>query len=177
MKIANNKSTGLIIIISIIVPVAVAVLLYLPKKSTIGGDWVTFLPHFNGMLNSTTVILLLIGFFCVKNGNLSYHKTSMISAFILGSIFLVSYIIYHASMPSTSYGGETPLKYMYYFFLLTHILFSIVVVPFVLFAFYYALSGRIEKHKKIVRFTLPIWLYVSVTGVIVYFMISPYYAV
>ncbi len=167
----------MIIVVSVIIPIAVAVLLFLPTKSGIEGDWVRFLPHFNGMLNSTTVILLLLGYVFIKNGNVSYHKTSMITSFILGSIFLISYITYHASVQSTPFGGEAPVKYIYYFFLITHILLSIVVVPFVLFAFYYALSGKIERHKKIVKFTLPIWLYVSVTGVIVYYMISPYYEV
>ena len=176
METSTNKNLSkLIVIISVIIPVVVAVLLYLPNKGNMG-DWVKFLPHFNGMLNSTTVVLLLIGYVFIKSGNVSYHKTAMISSFILGSIFLISYIIYHASVPSTSFGGDAPLKHVYYFFLASHILLSIVVVPFVLFAFYYALTGKIDRHKKIVKFTLPIWLYVSVTGVIVYFMISPYYS-
>jgi putative membrane protein len=174
MKPDKNFGT-LIIILSIVVPALVGLLLFLPSKSGIEGDWVTFLPHFNGMLNSTTVILLLIGFFMIKRGHISYHKVCMVSSFILGTIFLISYIIYHASMPGTPFGGGAPIKYFYYFFLISHILLSIVVVPLVLFAFYFALSGKIDRHKKIVKFTLPVWLYVSITGVIVYFMISPYY--
>ncbi len=176
MQTNDNKNfRKLIIFISAVVPLLVAILLYVPNKNNLG-DWATFLPHLNGMLNSTTVILLLAGYVFIKAGNVFYHKTAMISSFTLGSIFLISYIIYHASVPSTPFGGEAFVKHIYYFFLASHILLSIVVVPFVLFAFYYALTGKIDRHKKIVKFTLPIWLYVSVTGVIVYFMISPYYS-
>ena len=98
---------------------------------------------------------------------------AMLLLFVLGAIFLVSYIIYHSSVESTSYQGDQ--RIIYFFFLISHILLSIVVVPFVLFAFYYSLSNQIEKHKKVVKYTFPIWLYVSISGVIVYFMISPYY--
>ena len=106
--------------------------------------------------------------------NLKAHQNLNTASFILGSIFLVSYIIYHSSVESTSYQGDQ--RFIYFFFLISHILLSIVVVPFVLFAFYYSLSNQIEKHKKVVKYTFPIWLYVSVSGVIVYFMISPFYA-
>ena len=106
---------------------------------------------------------------------IKYHRISMMSAFVLGSLFLVSYVIYHSMADSTTFGGEGWIRPVYYFLLLSHILLAIVVVPFVLFAFYFALTDKIEKHKKIVKYTFPIWLYVSVTGVLVYLMISPYY--
>lgn len=113
----------------------------------------------------------------------------MSSAFVLGSLFLISYIIYHATIDSTVFGDINGdgivsedelaeigmLRRVYLFVLLSHILLSIVVVPFVLFAFYYSLTDKIEKHKKVVKFTFPIWLYVSITGVIAYLFISPYY--
>ena len=105
--------------------------------------------------------------------DINMHKLFNTLSFILGSIFLISYIIYHSSVESTSYLGG--FKILYYFFLISHISLSIVVVPFVLFAFYYALSNQINNHKKIVKYTFPIWLYVSVSGVIVYLMISPFY--
>ena len=101
------------------------------------------------------------------------HQSLNTISFIFGSIFLVSYIIYHSSVESTSYQGN--LEYIYYPTLISHILLSIVVVPFDLFAFYFALTNQINKHKKVVKYTFPIWLYVSVSGVIVYLMISPYY--
>ncbi|MBC7407897.1 MAG: DUF420 domain-containing protein, partial [Arcicella sp.] len=96
-------------------------------------------------------------------------------SFIQGSLFLVLYILYHVSNASTSYGGDGILKSIYYILLISHISLSIGVVWFVLRAVYYALSGQIVAHKKIVKWTFPLWLYVSVTGVIVYLMISPYY--
>jgi len=99
----------------------------------------------------------------------------MISAFILGCIFLIFYVIYHANAPSTKFGGEGLIRYVYFFFLITHILLAFIVVPLVLSAIYFAVSDKIEKHRKIVKFTFPVWLYVSITGIIVYLMISPYY--
>ena len=99
----------------------------------------------------------------------------MFSAFILSAVFLVSYVTYHSLSASTSYGGEGILKYIYYVILLSHIFLAVVNIPFVLFTIYNALSNQLQKHKRIARFTLPIWLYVSITGVIVYFLISPYY--
>ena len=100
----------------------------------------------------------------------------MISAFVLGTLFLVSYVIYHSSVPSTSYGGEGMVKGIYYFFLLTHILLAAVVVPLVLTALYFAIKQQFDRHKRIVKWAYPIWLYVSITGVVVYLMISPYYS-
>ena len=161
-------------LLSIAIPLAVAVLLGLPTKLDLG-EWVYTLPHVIGVINSLTAICLIMAFLFVKQKKIALHKKFNSAAFVLGAIFLLCYVTYHASAPSTSYGGDETTKYVYYFFLLTHILLSIGVVPLVLLAFYYALNGMIDKHKKIVKFTFPIWLYVSVTGVIVYLMISPYY--
>ena len=170
----ENLYKNLIISISIIVPILVAILLFMPSKIIIFGDWTSKLPHFNAIINTLTSIFLLFSFYFIKvKKNVNLHKSLNTLSFILGSIFLVSYIIYHSSVESTIYQGN--LGYIYYPTLISHILLSIVVVPFVLFAFYFALSNQITKHKKVVKYTFPIWLYVSVTGVIVYLMISPYY--
>ena len=99
----------------------------------------------------------------------------MMSAFLLGCVFLILYVIYHSNAPSTKFGGEGTIRYIYYFFLLSHVLLAFIVVPLVLSAIYFAISEKIERHKKVVKFTFPVWLYVSVSGVIVYLMISPYY--
>lgn len=185
---SNSKNNNLIIVISVAIPLAVAVLMILPQKIN-AGSWVYFLPDLNAVINSLTSILLIMALITIKKGNVAVHRTLMTSALVLGAFFLVSYVIYHASAPSVKYGdlnGDGQLteaelaeiagsRGIYLFFLLTHILLSITVVPFVLFAFYFALSGKIERHKKLVKFTFPIWLYVSVTGVIVYMMINPYY--
>ena len=170
----KNNLVKIITIVSVIIPLAVPVLLFMPSKIELFGDWTYKLPHFNAVINSLTALFLVISFYMIKyKKNVSMHQLFNTMSFILGGIFLVSYIIYHSSVESTRYIGDS--KGIYYFFLISHILLSIVVVPFVLFAFYYSLSDQIKKHKKVVKYTFPIWLYVSVSGVIVYLMISPFY--
>ena len=170
----NNNLINVIKVVSILIPVAVAILLFMPSKITLFGDWTYNLPHFNAVINSLTSIFLILSFYMIKyKKDIRSHQILNTLAFTLGGIFLVSYIIYHSSVESTSYQGDSTI--IYFFFLISHILLSIVVVPFVLFAFYYSLTNQIEKHKKVVRYTFPIWLYVSVSGVIVYLMISPFY--
>ena len=171
----KKKSMLWIRIFSIAIPLAVAVLLGLPTKLNLG-DWVYNLPHVIGGLNTLTSICLVGALIAIKKKNIKLHKQMNSAAFILGAIFLICYVIYHASAPSTPYGGEGAIRYVYYVLLISHIALSIGVVPLVLLAFFYALNGMIDKHKKIVKYTFPIWLYVSVTGVTVYLMISPYYA-
>lgn len=170
----QKKSMLWIRILSIAIPVAVAVLLGLPTKLNLG-DWVYVLPDVIGVINTLTAVALVAAFVAVKNKRIDLHKKFNGLAFVLGAVFLVCYVLYHASAESTPYGGEGPIRYVYYFLLISHILLSIGVVPLVLLAFYYALNGMIDRHKKIVKYTFPIWLYVSVTGVAVYLMISPYY--
>lgn len=192
-SVGNNKQTSLtklIWVLSIAIPVVVAILIFAPEKVDGAGDWVYILPHLNATFNSITTIVLLLGLYFIKQKNIIAHKNMMSIAFVLGSLFLVSYVIYHATADSTVYGdvnGNGILdgaeksrelmwwRWIYIGVLLPHIVLAAIVVPFVLFAFYYALTDQIEKHKKIVKWTFPIWLFVSVSGVIVYLMISPYY--
>ncbi len=191
LQLENKKSyTGVIWILSIVVPVLVAVLIFAPSKIEGAGDWVYVLPHLNAALNSITSVVLILGLIFIKQKKIRSHRLMMSTAFVLGSLFLVSYVIYHATADSTVYGdlsgngmldeAEKTSSLMfwrgfYISILLPHIVLAAVVVPFVLFAFYYALNNKIEKHKKVVKYTYPIWLFVSITGVIVYLMISPYY--
>lgn len=180
MVIPEAKQKGYLLwirILSVAIPLAVAILLNprFPKLNL--GEWTRALPHLNGLINTATSLLLMAGFYFVKKGNVAAHRRSMQSAFALGSLFLVSYVLYHLTNESTAFGGEGALlRGFYYFILISHILLSIVVVPFVLLAVYYAWSNQIPRHKRIVKVTFPLWLYVSVTGVIAYLMISPYYA-
>ena len=169
----NTTLKNIILLVSFIIPIAVAILLFMPEKLSIFGEWAYFLPHINAIINSLTSLILLLSLYMIKIKNIRMHKYLMTIAFFLGLIFLVSYIIYHSSVESTVYAGN--YKSIYYFFLVSHISFSVIVVPFVLFAFYYSLSNQITKHKKLVKFTFPIWLYVSISGVIVYYMISEFY--
>ena len=170
----NTKNEKLVNVLSIAIPVAVAILIGIRTKIDLGA-WTKVLPHIIGLLNTTTSITLIAGFIFIKNKNIIMHRRMMSLSFIQGSLFLVLYILYNVSNASTSYGGDGILKSIYYILLISHISLSIGVVWFVLRAVYYALSGQITKHKKIVKWTFPLWLYVSVTGVIVYLMISPYY--
>jgi putative membrane protein len=187
---SQKSYTKLIWVLSIAIPVVVAILLFTPEKIQGAGDWVYMLPHLNATFNSITTVVLLLGLYFIKQKNIKAHKSMMSIAFILGSLFLVSYVIYHSSADSTIYGdvngngildeaekskGLTFWRGFYISILLPHIVLAAVVVPFVLFAFYFALTDKIDKHKKIVKWTFPIWLFVSITGVVVYFMISPYY--
>lgn len=111
----------------------------------------------------------------IKKGNRKLHENLMRTAIVLSTLFLVMYVAYHMTSDSTKFGGEGALKYVYYFILITHIALSVVIIPFVLVTYLRALLGKFENHKKIARITFPLWLYVAITGVVVYFMISPYY--
>lgn len=170
----NKKNEQLVNILSITIPVAVAILIGMRSKIDLG-SWTKILPHVIGLLNTTTSITLIAGFIFIKNKNITKHRQMMGLSFIQGALFLILYILYHVSNASTPYGGDGIVKSIYYVLLVSHISLSIGVVWFVLRAVYYALSGQIAEHKKIVKWTFPLWLYVSVTGVIVYLMISPYY--
>lgn len=162
-------------VVSVVVPLLVAFLLFSPGSGKFTDMDVSFLPHLNAVLNSATALLLFIGFLFIKSGNQKLHKTAMYSAFALSAIFLISYVLYHANAEHTKYGGEGTIRYVYFFLLISHILLSVAIVPLVLFSIYFAVSGKNQKHKKIVKWTWPIWMYVAVSGVIVYFMIKPFY--
>lgn len=159
-------------ILSIAIPVAVAVLfsVRIPGVERMG-----FLPPIYASINGLTAVLLVIAVVQIKKGNRKNHERIMKFCIILSALFLVMYVAYHMTSDSTSYGGEGIARTIYFFILISHILLSIGVIPFVLVTYTRALMGNYEKHKKIAKITFPIWLYVAVTGVIVYLMISPYY--
>jgi putative membrane protein len=169
------KVKNWIIGVSIAVPLVVAILLFMPAKVTTLGDWVYFLPHLNAVINSAASIALIVGLIFIKNKMYTYHGATMTVAFVLGALFLVSYVIYHSAAESTSFGGEGTIRMVYYFLLITHIVLAAVALFPILFAYYYGYTDQRVKHRKVVRFAYPIWLYVSISGVIVYLMISPYY--
>ncbi len=161
----------LIIIISVIVPIVVAVLF----RVKIEGYDFSFLPPIYASINALTALLLVMAFISIKSGNRKRHELLMKICIGLSAAFLVMYVMYHMTSDSTPFGGEGVIRYVYFFILVTHIILSVVVIPFVLFTFGRALSGNYERHKALARYTFPIWLYVAITGVIVYLMISPYY--
>ena len=160
-----------------VVPLLVALLFYYKGIFQVAGaaPYLKSLPALNAVLNSLTAIALLVGFYFIRQKNVLAHRASMGTAFALGGLFLLSYVAYHSQVDSTHFGGAGTARMVYFFLLLTHISLAVVTVGLVLFTLYFALTGQYTKHKAIARWTFPVWLYVSVTGVIVYFMISPYY--
>jgi len=163
----------LIWIISIAVPLAVAAMFFLPAIKT-DAD-LSALPALNATINATVSILLILGLIFIKSGKRQLHRASMIGAFALSALFLVSYVIYHSATESTPYGGEGTIRTVYFIILISHIILAALILPLILITLSRALSKRFDKHKKIARITFPLWLYVSITGVVVYFMIAPYY--
>ncbi|MFO0386216.1 MAG: DUF420 domain-containing protein [Flavobacteriales bacterium] len=161
---------------SLAIPVVVTILYFMPKveAGNLRGALNT-LPLFNAVCNGTTALVLIGAFLAIRRKNIALHRRLMTTALALSLAFLVSYVAYHATSESTTFPQDDPRRALYVFILLTHILLSAVVVPLVLISYTRALARRFDRHRRIARITLPIWLYVAVTGVIVYLMISPYY--
>lgn len=167
-KVINN----LIIVVSIVIPVVVAVLF----RVKVDGYDFTFLPPIYASINGLTALLLIVALLAIKKGNRVLHERLMKTNLGLSLLFLLMYVVYHMTSESTSFGGEGMIRYVYFFILISHILLSITVIPLVLFTYLRAYNGEFDRHKKLARITFPIWLYVAITGVVVYVMISPYYA-
>jgi putative membrane protein len=171
----NDKLANvLIIVFSIVVFVAVVFLSRIKVDLDLPFD-VHIFAKVNAIINSAVSFLLLVGLLAVKRSRYALHKKVMLTAMVLSFLFLVSYICHHLLSDSTSYGGEGAIKIVYYIILISHILLAAIILPFILFTSYRALVAEWPGHKKLARITWPIWFYVSVTGVIVYLMISPYY--
>lgn len=164
----------LIYLVAAVLAAAVGVI-YVTPKFEIPDGALDFLPTLNATINGAVSLLLVVGVILIKQGKRNAHQLVMTTAIVLSALFLVSYVLYHTTHESTSYGGEGIMRSVYFFILITHIILAIVIVPLVLITFVRALSKRFDKHKKIARITFPLWLYVSVTGVLIYLMISPYY--
>ncbi len=173
----EKKYNKWIVVLSIVIPLAVAALFGINLRE-LGFDVepLTFLPPIYATINGLTAVLLIMAFIAIKKKNIVLHQNLMTTAIWCSVVFLVMYVAYHMTSDSTKFGGEGFIKYVYFFILITHILLSIVIIPFVLITYVRAITNNIERHKKIAKITFPMWLYVAVTGVIVYIMISPYYA-
>ena len=172
----ETKYNKLIIALSIVIPLAVAALFGVNLRE-LGYDVepLSFLPPIYATINGFTAILLIVAVIAIKKGNRTLHERLMKFAIACSVAFLVMYVAYHMTADSTKFGGEGTIKYVYFFILITHIVLSIVIIPLVLITYVKALAKRFDKHKKIAKITFPIWLYVAITGVVVYLMISPYY--
>lgn len=164
-----------IYVISAIVFVAVVILFNLPRVEN-PPSWIPLLPKLNAVINGICSLLLIASFIMIKRKQISWHKRLNLTAFFLSSLFLASYIIFHAFGVETRFPADNPMRPVYLVILISHIMLAALVLPLVLLSFYRGITGKIEAHKKITRWSMPIWLYVTVTGVIVYLMISPYYS-
>lgn len=173
---AEKKYNTWIVILSVVIPIVVAILFGVNLRE-MGFDIkpLTFLPPIYASINAVTALVLVLAFIAIQNKKINLHKRLMQFAIFLSLTFLVMYVAYHMTSDSTKYGGEGIIKYVYFFILITHILMSVIVIPFVLITYVRAITNNIERHKKIAKITFPLWLYVAITGVVVYIMISPYY--
>jgi putative membrane protein len=185
----ENRYKFVIGSLSVLVPVVVAILLFMPNRLDLDQQIISYLPGFHALVNSATALVLLAGVYFIKKGNVKLHKQTMLVAFVLGCLFLVSYILYHSSTEPVLFGDlnndgvlsdeEKSLvgtsRIVYLSILLPHIVLAAAALPFVLLALFYGLNNNHVKHRKMVKFAFPLWFIVSVTGVIVYFMLSPYY--
>jgi len=174
-SIKQRNETPWIVALTIIINAVIVLLFFMPKYKGASHLDLTFLPMMNAIFNSFTTIFLLTAFYFIKKKNIKMHRRFIFAAFGTTALFFLTYLTYHSLAESTSYGGEGPLKYLYYFILITHIVLAIPTVFLALFTATKGLNMQVEQHKKMARFTMPIWLYVSITGVLVYLMISPYY--
>ncbi len=178
-----------IIVVSVAVPLLVAILLFSPIKVDLPLELVRHIPLTNAVINSITSLLLILALVAIRKKYITRHRQLMLSAMVLGTLFLVFYVIYHASVPSAVYGDVSgdgirdaaenaalgSGLYVYLVLLLLHIVFAAIVLPFVLMAAFFGLQDKLNQHRKVVKWAYPMWLFVSISGVLVYLMISPYY--
>lgn len=172
---SDKKIIPIIIGLSIVVPILVIILMNLPTRYNLLGLDVGTFPFFHAVINGLTAVLLYVGYTFIKQKKKAAHRAVMITAFGLSVLFLVSYVISKISNDPVPFGGDGLLKYIYFFILITHIALSGIIIPLVLLTMYRGLTGEYKKHKKIARWTFPIWMYVAITGVLVYLFMLPYY--
>ena len=172
----DKKYNTLIVLVSIVIPVVVAILFNVKLKD-LGYDVepLSFLPPIYATINGITAVVLIAAVLAIKKGNRKLHERLMTFAIALSLAFLVMYVAYHMTSDSTKFGGDGAIRLVYFGLLISHIILSIAVIPLVLISYVRALAAKFDQHKKIAKITFPIWLYVAVTGVIVYIMIAPYY--
>ncbi|MDB4263524.1 DUF420 domain-containing protein [Flavobacteriaceae bacterium] len=170
--VGKSKYNVYVWIVSIIIPLVVAFLFTVRIPNV---ESLSFLPPIYATINGLTSILLITALWAIKNKKIKLHEGLMKTAIGFSLLFLLMYVAYHMTSDSTPYGGEGVVRYIYFFILITHIFLSIGIIPMVLITYVRAISKQFADHKKIARYTFPIWLYIAITGVVVYLMISPYY--
>ncbi|TVR80439.1 MAG: DUF420 domain-containing protein [Saprospirales bacterium] len=172
--VLEKKLNFAAVIISIIL-LAVVIWMRGPEPRFDFGVDFGFLPPLHSAMNALTAVVLIAAVRFVRKGQYEMHKRSIYLAMILSVLFLASYVLYHVTTPVTTFEGEGFVKWVYFFFLITHVVLAAVILPFILFTFNRAFSGHFQRHKRMARWVLPIWLYVAITGPICYLMLLPYY--
>lgn len=172
IELREKRFNRVITIVSVLVPIVVAILFRVKLPNV---EPLTFLPPIYATINGITALLLILAVWAIKQGKRKLHQNVMTACIVLSALFLLMYIAYHMTSESTPFGGEGNIKYVYYFILISHIILSILIIPLVLKTYARAYLGKFKAHRKLAKITFPIWLYVAVTGVVVYIMISPYY--
>lgn len=173
-EVSIPKAIGLILTISTLAFLFIVWLLYFKETAETSATWVDQLPALNALLNSASTVLILSGFIAIKKKKYVTHMKLMLTAFITSSLFLISYLLYHNFVGHTPFPGEGWIRPVYFVILISHIILSAFVVPLVLCSYYFAFSGKFKTHRKVSKWTFPIWLYVSVTGVLIYFILNAY---
>ena len=171
MTTNTKKYNKWIVILSIAIPLLVAILFGVKIDAKLP----VFLPPIYASINALTSIVLIVAVWAIKKGKVKLHEKLIKTAIVFSALFLMLYVAYHMTSESTKFGGDGSIKLVYFIILISHIILSIAVIPFVLITFVRAITNNIESHKKIAKYTFPLWLYVTVSGVVVYLMIAPYY--
>lgn len=175
-EVSVKKAITTILIVSGAAYLFLLYLLYVNDSVESTASWVQSLPALNAFLNSISTLLILSGYVAIRKRKFKVHMRFMLSAFVTSSLFLISYLVYHHYAGDTPFPGQGFVRPIYFIILISHIILSAFVVPLVLTSYYFAFSGKFKTHRKVSRWTFPIWLYVSVTGVIIYFMLNAYVA-
>jgi len=176
LKRMNDRALAWLVYgLSIVVCGLVVVLILVPEFLRVEGLDVSALPAFHATLNGTVAVLLVVGYRFIRRGTIEAHRACMVAAFALSSIFLISYVIYHSQAPATAFGGEGWIRPVYFFILISHVVLAPIVLPLALYSVVRAFREEFGKHRRVARWTFPVWLYVAVTGVAVFLMMAPYY--
>lgn len=173
-KISIPKAIGLILLISTFAFLFLVWLIYFRETADTTAPWVSNLPALNALLNSVSTVLIILGFVAIKKRQFVKHMKLMLTAFITSSLFLISYLVYHHYIGHTPFPGEGFIRPIYFFILISHIILSAFVVPLVLTSYYFAFAGKFKTHRRVSKWTFPIWLYVSITGVVIFFILNAY---
>lgn len=173
-EVSVKKAIATILGVSVVAFLFLIYLIYFNDSAGALNTWVQQLPALNAFLNSISTLLILSGYVAIRKKKYKVHMKFMLTAFITSSLFLISYLVYHHYAGDTPFPGQGWIRPVYFTILISHIILSAFVVPLVLTSYYFAFSGKFKTHRKVSKWTFPIWLYVSVTGVVIFFLLNAY---